>query len=94
VAVDCGGRRRSFTSSVYFDFTLLVRSRAARRSAPALLGKIAIGDWLTVAVAAISVAVLFRWKVSNPLLLAAAAVVGLVAFPLLKPDWVFVKEEG
>ena len=35
--------------------------------------------------------VLFRWKVSNPLLIAAAAVIGLVAFPLLQPTWVFVK---
>jgi chromate transporter len=34
---------------------------------------------------------LFRWKVSNPLLLAVAAVIGLVGFPLLQPDWVFVK---
>jgi chromate transporter len=56
-----------------------------------LLGKIAIGDWLTALVAAASLVVLFRFKVSNPLLVAAAAVVGLVAFPLLKPDWVLVK---
>jgi chromate transporter len=32
--------------------------------------------------------VLFVWKVSNPLLIAATAVVGLVAFPLLHPTWV------
>src|SRR5262249_7568221 len=56
-----------------------------------LLGKIAIGDWLTALVALVSLVVLFRWKVSNPLLMAAAAVVGLVAFPLLRPEWVFVK---
>jgi len=56
-----------------------------------LLGKIAIGDWLTTLVAGLSLAVLFRWKVTNPLLLAAAAVIGLIAFPLLQPDWVFVK---
>ena len=31
-----------------------------------LLGKIAIGDWLTALIAALSLAVLFRWKVSNP----------------------------
>jgi chromate transporter len=36
-------------------------------------------------------AVLFRWKVSNPLLMAAAAVVGLLAFPLLRPAWVMVQ---
>lgn len=56
-----------------------------------LLGRIAIGDWLTALVAAGSLLVLFRWKVSNPVLVAAAAVIGLVAFPLLRPEWVLVK---
>ena len=56
-----------------------------------LLGKIAIGDWLTVLVAVGSLVVLFRWKVSNPVLVAATAIIGLIAFPLLKPEWVFVK---
>ena len=56
-----------------------------------LLGKIAIGDWLTAVVALASLIVLFRWKVSNPLLVAVTAIVGLIAFPLLKPEWVFVK---
>jgi chromate transporter len=56
-----------------------------------LLGKIAIGDWLTAVVAFASLVVLFRWKVSNPVLVAATAIIGLIAFPLLKPEWVFVK---
>ena len=56
-----------------------------------LLGKIAIGDWLTALVAVGSLVVLFRWKVSNPVLVAATAIIGLIAFPLLKPEWVFVK---
>ena len=56
-----------------------------------LLGRIAIGDWLTVAIGIASLAVLFRWKVSNPLLIAATAVVGLIAFPLLQPTWVMIK---
>jgi chromate transporter len=56
-----------------------------------LLGRIAIGDWLTALVALGSLAALFRWKVSNPLLVAVTAVIGLIAFPLLKPTWVFVK---
>jgi chromate transporter len=56
-----------------------------------LLGRIAIGDWLTALVAVGSLAVLFRWKVSNPLLIAATALIGLVAYPLLQPDWVMVK---
>jgi chromate transporter len=59
--------------------------------ASVLLGKIAIGDWLTALIGLASLAVLFRWKVSNPLLMAVTAVVGLVAFPLLEPAWVFVK---
>ena len=56
-----------------------------------LLGRIAIGDWLTGLVALGSLIVLFRWKVSNPLLVAATAIIGLIAFPLLQPAWVFVK---
>jgi chromate transporter len=56
-----------------------------------LLGRIAIGDWLTTLIGLASLAVLFRWKVSNPLLIAAAAAVGLIAFPLLQPTWVMVK---
>lgn len=56
-----------------------------------LLGKIAIGDWLTAAVGVLSLAALFRWKISNPLLIAITAVVGLVAFPLLQPAWVTFK---
>ena len=56
-----------------------------------LLGRIAIGDWLTALVALASLVVLFRWKVSNPLLIACAAAIGLVAYPLLQPGWVFVK---
>jgi hypothetical protein len=32
-----------------------------------------------------------RGKVSNPLLVTATAIIGLIAFPLLQPGWVFVK---
>ena len=56
-----------------------------------LLGRIAIGDWLTALVALGSLGALFRWKVSNPLLVAVTALIGLIAFPLLNPTWVFVK---
>src|ERR1019366_4440990 len=56
-----------------------------------LLGRIAIGDWLTVLIGLVSLAVLFRWKVSNPPLIATTAVVGLIAFPLLHPTWVMIK---
>jgi chromate transporter len=56
-----------------------------------LLGKMAIGDVLTAALAAGALALLFRFKISNPLLIAAAALVGLIAYPLLKPSWVMIR---
>jgi chromate transporter len=56
-----------------------------------LLGKIAIGDWLTAAIGVLALAALFRWKISNPLLIAVTAMIGLVAFPLLQPSWVTFK---
>ncbi len=59
--------------------------------ASVLLGKIAIGDWLTALIATVSLIVLFRWKVNNPMLVAATAIVGIIAFPILRPAWVFVK---
>ena len=55
-----------------------------------LLGKIAIGDWLTALIGIVSLAVLFRWKVSNPLLIGITAMIGLIAFPILQPGWVMV----
>jgi chromate transporter len=55
-----------------------------------LLGKIAIGDWLTAMIGAVSLAILFRWKVSNPALIAATAIIGLIAYPILQPGWVMV----
>src|SRR6516164_1353022 len=56
-----------------------------------LLGKITVGDWLTIAIGALSLIVLFRWKVSNPALIAVTAVVGLIAYPILQPAWVMVR---
>src|SRR5580700_8948931 len=56
-----------------------------------LLGRIAIGDWFTALIAIGALVVLFRWKVSNPLLMAVAALVGLIAYPSLQPTWVMVK---
>src|SRR5690348_2493969 len=56
-----------------------------------LLGKIAIGDWLTALIGAASLAALFRWKVNNAVLIAATAVIGLIAYPLLQPSWVMIK---
>ncbi len=59
--------------------------------AAVLLGKIAIGDWLTALVALLSLVALARWKVSNPLLVAVTAIIGLIGFAVLRPTWVFVK---
>jgi chromate transporter len=56
-----------------------------------LLGRIAIGDWVTIVIGVVSLAVLFRWKVNNPALIAATAAIGLVAYPLLDPAWVMVR---
>jgi chromate transporter len=56
-----------------------------------LLGRIAIGDWATILIGLGSLAVLFRWKVSNPVLIAATAIIGLIVYPWLQPAWVMVK---
>jgi chromate transporter len=56
-----------------------------------LLGRIAIGDWLTVLIGVAALAALFRWKVSNPILMVATGIVGMIAFPLLHPVWVMLR---
>jgi chromate transporter len=53
--------------------------------------RIAIGDWITALLALISLVLLLRTRVSDVVLVSAAAVAGLVAFPLLQPTWVFLK---
>jgi len=59
--------------------------------AAVLLGKIAIGDALTGALALGALAVLFRFKIANPILIAVAGVIGLIAFPMIKPTWVMIR---
>ena len=49
-----------------------------------LLARRAIYDLPTAAVALISLAVLWRFKVPEPILVAAAGIVGLIAFPFFK----------
>ncbi len=56
-----------------------------------LLGRIAIGDWPTALIGLLSLGALVRWKVQTYVLVAVTAVVGLIAWPLLQPAWVFVK---
>jgi chromate transporter len=50
-----------------------------------LLGRRAIYDVPTAAVALISLGVLWRFKVPEPILVAAAGIVGLIAFALFRP---------
>jgi chromate transporter len=53
-----------------------------------LVGRTAIGDALTISVAvAASVTALYAKKVPDPVLVASGAVIGLVAYPLLRPGW-------
>jgi chromate transporter len=56
-----------------------------------LLGRVAIGDWFTVALGIATLIALFLWKLSTPLLMASTAAAGLIAFPLIRPIWVMVK---
>jgi chromate transporter len=54
-----------------------------------LVGRTAVGDGLTVAIAVMSLAVLvFQPKLPEPLLVGAGALIGLIAYPLLEPGWV------
>jgi chromate transporter len=54
-----------------------------------LVGKTAIGDWLTIALAAASLVALFAWKkLPEPIVVFAGALIGLVAYPLMRPEWV------
>ncbi len=54
-----------------------------------LVAKTAIGDVLTGAVAALTLATLFLApKLPEPLIVLAGALVGLISYPLLKPAWV------
>jgi chromate transporter len=54
-----------------------------------LVGKTAVGDWLTVAITLASLTVIGLWpKLPEPLLVGVGAVIGLIAYPLLLPSWV------
>ena len=59
--------------------------------ASVLLAKTVIGDLLTLSIALAALVLVFRFKVSNPLLIAGAAAIGLAGFPLLHPMWVLLK---
>ena len=56
-----------------------------------LLAKRGGDGWLTAVILVVSLGLLFRFKVNNPALVAVCAMIGVVAFPLLKPTFVFVQ---
>ena len=56
-----------------------------------VLARLAIGDTFTATVAVTSAILLFRWRVAPPLLVAAAAAAGLIAFYWLRPVWVLAR---
>ena len=54
-----------------------------------LVGKTAIGDALTIGLAAASLVVLFTWKkLPEPAVVLAGALIGLIAYPIIRPEWV------
>jgi chromate transporter len=54
-----------------------------------LVGKTAIGDALSVGVAAASLVALFVWKrLPEPLVVLTGSLIGLVAYPIIRPAWV------
>jgi chromate transporter len=57
-----------------------------------VLGWNAIGDWVTVAIAVGSLFALVRFKISNPVVVGLAAVLGWVAFAFVQPDWVLLRQ--
>jgi chromate transporter len=53
-----------------------------------LVARTAIGDALTVGIALSSLVVLIAWtRCPEPVLVAAGAVIGLAAYPVIRPDW-------
>ncbi len=56
-----------------------------------LLGRHAIGDWVTIAIAAGSLVALTRFKISSPAVVGVSAAVGWMAFEFAQPDWVLLR---
>jgi hypothetical protein len=53
-----------------------------------LVGRTAIGDFLTIALGAGALAsALFLKRLPDALLVACGAAIGLIAYPLLQPQW-------
>ncbi|MHB8146629.1 MAG: chromate efflux transporter [Vulcanimicrobiaceae bacterium] len=56
-----------------------------------LVGRSTIGDLVTVSVAGIALFVAMRTKIPDQGLVVFGAVVGLVAYPLLRPEWMMLR---
>src|SRR5262249_37624830 len=56
-----------------------------------LLGRIALCHVLAALNALVGLRLLYRSNITQPVLLAAAAVIGLVAYPLIQPHWAMVR---
>jgi chromate transporter len=53
-----------------------------------LVGKEAIGDWLTIAIAIVSLIVIIIWKkIPEPLVVLAGGMIGLVTYQVARPEW-------
>lgn len=53
-----------------------------------LVGKEAIGDWLTGIIGIVSLALIIVWKkLPEPIVVLAGAVTGLLAYPIIRPEW-------
>lgn len=76
---------RGFLKGVY------AAAIGAIMGAAVVLGRGAIGDWLTALIATGGLAALARFRIGNPLLVGIAAAIGLAAFPLLHPAWVLAR---
>jgi chromate transporter len=54
-----------------------------------LVAKTAVGDLFTAVLAVAALAALLAWKrLPEPLVVAAGALAGLAAYPLLQPAWI------
>jgi chromate transporter len=53
-----------------------------------LVGKEAIGDWLTIAISVVSLLAITFWKkLPEPVVILAGGVIGLLAYQALRPQW-------
>ncbi len=53
-----------------------------------LIAQKAIGDWLTIVIGIASLLVITFWKkLPEPIVILATGLIGLLAYPLLQPQW-------